>query len=288
MGGGPTVTLHVVDHIRSPAPRTKKYLNLIDNGGSAIFGRDPKCDLQLRPADPNNERADRSISRIAGEFVARGDDEYGDCSIVEVWNYSSTNWLIATGERGYTLNLAPRSRGILAHQNPVIWVEGQEANYGFYIDNPDADEEIYKKRYEEHASKLGIQESVRQQTLLATSAESLKGSFAPAHQLVLEAIFRDYLSPQPGVFPRPRSIREVREELAGLPVIRASYSKPLTDDNVASCLKTAIAAARKHKVPGMVQLDDSRNRRPADQAEWIRHRLAMFLLGAGVITRSDD
>ena len=248
-----------------------------------MFGRDPSCTLVLRPADLNNEHADMSISRIAGEFVTKPNGTGG--KDIEVWNYSSTNWLIVTGDRGYTMNLAPRSRGVLTHEETVLWIEGQEANYGFYVYNPDLADVSYKDRYEELATKLGVREDAKRQTLLASSAESLRGSFAPAHQLILETMFKDYLSPHPGVFPRPRSVRDVQQELLNSRVIKASYNGPLSEDHVSRVLRNAIETARNFKVPG---LEQSLDRRPVDQGEWTRHRLAMFLLGAGIITRSDE
>lgn len=284
MTPGPSVTFHVVDrHGKYASGRTIKFVDIVGNEGAATFGRDIRCDFVMRAANPDNEHSDLSVSRIAGEFVANE-----GAGGVEVWNYSSTNWIIVTGERGYSLNLAPRSRGLITQQDTVAWIEGREADYGFYITVPGADSEEFKRRYEQLADNLGIQEMVRQQTILATSAEHLKGSFAPAHQVILESMFADYISPRPGVFPRPRSVREVRDEVANSPVCKASYKDGVTDDHITRVLKGAIESARRHYVPGLDAAADSARRRPVDQAEWIRHRLALFLLGAGVISRSDD
>lgn len=280
----PTASLFVVDHFgKYSQGRNVSFVDLLSSGGSITFGRDPRCDLVLRPADPNNDHADKAVSRVVGELVATRDAP----GRVEVWNHSSTNWIILTGERGYALNMTPRSRTTVTQSDTVLWIEGHEANYGLNLNIPDTDDEIYKRRFTELASRLDIQETLRQQTVLAASAERLRGSFNPAHQLILETMFADYLSPRPGVFPRPRSVRDVRDELQDSPVCKASYKGPLTDEHVIRALKGAIEAAKRLNVPGIEPLDAERARRPADQAEWTRHRLAMFLLGTGVITRSN-
>ena len=284
----PTVLLETEDHNPGPESRRRSQTVSLASRGSLTFGRERSCDFVLRPANPNNIRSDRSTSRLVGQFVARKriDTEHID---VELWNFSTTNWLLITGERGLTTNLAPRSRATLSQEWTVVWLEGELANYGFYISN-DSDADVYEQRIADLSTKLSIDETEQRRTRLAYSADSLKNAFSPHHRLIIESVFADYLSPRPGVFARPRAVADVYENLKNNPMMRSAYGtdnegRPkFKPDHIVSALQGAIETARDQKVPGLGHGDSVNGRAQVAQSEWNRHRLALFLLGAGVIT----
>ncbi|MDX5962275.1 hypothetical protein SIM91_02820 [Rhodococcus opacus] len=280
-----SVSVRIENH--SPGVTARSSFYELPERRSLTFGRDRGCDIVLQPTQTEYD-FDPAISRLLGEIV--GTPAVGTDSGrggIDIWNYSSTNWIVATGPRGFTMNLPPESHGTASQEFLMFWVEGAKANYGLYITAPQLQDTVTARAEAVRTRLTGRGD--REKTRQAAGLTSLKGSFPPHHQLIFESIFQDYLDPRPGVFPRPRPVRAVVAELADHPTIKRAYpDRPFTGDSVNYVLKRAIGLARDNLVPGMGGSADGDTERSGDQAvahaEWVRHRLAMFFLGTEVIS----
>ncbi|MDO1481590.1 hypothetical protein [Rhodococcus ruber] len=267
----------------APVPRSTSE-HALEEGGVLTFGR-ARRDIRLAGDDP-------AVSGDAGEIVHVG-GPIAQGGHVKVVNNSKTGWIFGFGDRGYNVSIPPYSEFVITQPKTRYLIEGNFGVHDLEVtvsgmplsrfaecepeDEDGGGDEPSSPSAQEHA-----------ETNQSEAARTLRGKFNTEQKLILNAVFSDFLTPTPVPMPRPQTGEAAAERLRTDPAFR-NYpgSARLEAADVSAVVEYALEEARNVLVAGIDQ--ERKERRGAQRATFANgqlHRLALFLLGTGIITRA--
>lgn len=273
--------MHPAESLTAPVPRSTSE-HALEEGGVLTFGR-ARRDIRLAGDDP-------AVSGDAGEIVHVG-GPIAQGGHVKVVNNSKTGWIFGFGDRGYNVSIPPRSEFVITQPKTRYLIEG---NFGVHDLEVTVSGMPLSRFAEDEPEDEGRDEPSGQpeqkhsETNQSEAARTLRGKFDAQQKLILNAVFADFLTPTPVPMPRPQTGEAAAERLRTDPAFR-NYpgSARLNAADVSAVVEYALEEARNVLVAGIDQ--ERKARRGAQRATFANgqlHRLALFLLGTGIITRT--
>lgn len=255
-------------------------LHELEEGGVLTFGR-ARRDIRLAGSDP-------AVSKDAGEFVHVG-GALAEGGYVKVVNNSTTGWIFGFGARGYNVSIPPRSEFIITQPKTRYLIEGNFGVHELDVTVVGMPLSRFVETEEEH-EPTGSPVQEQTETNQSEAARALRNKFDAKQRMILSAVFDEFMTPAPVPMPKPQTGQAAAERLRTDPRFRKIHPGAAGVDagEVSTVVKFALGEARRLLVAGTdggvtsgrTELGGPHRALGTNQE---LHRLALFLLGTGII-----